>query len=391
MIKIEKKKLSILIIVIMLASSILTFAGICLYANVNDMAIVKKSEYKEMYAIAEKYAKLNLIQNQVNESFLWNTDEKQQMEEIYKALLSSLGDEYSTYMTAEEYAEWMDYVTGTFTGVGIVFSTNSNGEYEIVNLIKDGPAESAGLKQGDIICKVDGKTYNSLEEVSKALRGEEGTSVKVDYQRNGKTAEVTLVRGVVEEASVFAKTLDDKYGYIRISSFEQNTAEQFKTELSEFETKGMDGIVIDLRNNPGGLVDTGIEIADMLLPEGTITHTEDKKGKKKFYNSDGKCTKLKYVVLVNENTASSSEILAAAIKDNKSGKIIGTRTFGKGIIQNTMKMTDNSALKLTTMQYFSPDNKKIHKVGIEPDVNVELPKDATTDLQLEKALEILKQ
>ena len=390
MIKMQKKQFAALLIAVVAVSSLLTFGGLYLYADSADRTVVSKDKYEQMEKISDRYAKLYIIQERINSDFLWETDPDEQMEVLYKSLLASLDDEYSIYMDKDEYAKWTSYIQGQFTGIGVVFTQNENNEFEITELIKDGPAEAAGLMAGDIISSVDGKIYETSDEMRDAMRGKEGTSVKLTYLRNGKEKEADIVRAVVEEESVYGKILDNNLGYIRISSFEKNTAEQFKTELSAMENKGVGGVVIDLRNNPGGLMEAGIDIADMLLPECTITHTEDRKGEKKYYNSDEKCTKLKYVLLVNENTASSSEIIAAAVKDNKGGQVAGTKTYGKGIIQTTMELTDHTAVKLTTMQYFSPANKKIHKAGVTPDVIVELPANAKTDIQLEKALELLQ-
>ena len=185
--------------------------------------------------------------------------------------------------------------------------------------------------------------------------------------------------------------MDDGSGYILIKSFEEGTSEEFETELSAFEKQGVKSMIIDLRDNGGGYIDEGIKIADRLLKEGTITYMEDVNGKRKYYNSDEKATKIKYVVLVNENTASTSEILTAAIKDNKGGKIVGTKTFGKGIVQETTKFKDGSSLKLTVLRYFSPKGKVIHKKGIVPDVKVELDVNAGVDNQLKMAQTVLKQ
>lgn len=390
MIKIHKKKLTILIIVAMVFSSVLTVGGIIVTGNLTDRKIVSRSDYEHMMEISRKYGKLDLLQEEINKSFLWDTDEEKQMDAVYKALVESLGDKYSQYMNEEEYEQFLSYVSGTFTGIGITFAMEENEKLVIKKVAKDSPAEKAGLQVGDIIALVDGVEYKDADKAAEKIRGKEGTSLKLTYERNGAKKEVSVVRAVVSEPSVFAGNIEKDYGYIRITSFENDTAEQFRTELAEFERQGKKGIIIDLRNNPGGLLTSGIEIADMLLPECTITHTEDKNGKKEYYNSDEKVTKLHYVLLVNGETASASEILAGAVKDNKGGTIIGERTFGKGIIQNTMELTDHSALKLTTMQYFSPDNKEIHKVGVTPDIEVKLTEKDTEDRQLMKAVEVIR-
>ena len=273
MIKIHKKKLTVLIIVAMIFSSALTVGALVITGSITDKAIVNKSEYSEMRKITERYAKLYLLQNKINETFLWDTDEEKQMDAVYKALVDSLGDKYSQYMNEEEYSKFLSYVSGTFTGIGVTFSQEDNDEFIISKVAHDSPAEKAGLKNGDVIVRVDGKAYKDADKAAEKIRGKEGTSVKITYRRNGKEKEAEIVRAVVNEPSVFAGEIDKAYGYLRITSFEMDTAEQFKTELAQFERQGKKGVIIDLRNNPGGLLDSGIEIADILLPECTITHT----------------------------------------------------------------------------------------------------------------------
>lgn len=373
-----------------LATLLLTAGGFILYSGVTGVKLVQGKDYNMLIDLSQKYSKLYTLQTTINDKFLWETDEKEQMEVMYKALVDSLGDKYSSYMNEEETEKWNRYVTGVFSGIGITFTENEKGQMEISSVIGEGPADVSGIKAGDIIRKVDGKRYSTLEEVSSAIQGEEGTVVKLTYLRGKTEKTVSIIRGVVEERSVYAGTVGDSYGYIRITGFEKSTAEQFKRELSAFENnKKIKGVVIDLRNNLGGIMEQSIEIADVLLPECTIIHTEDGKGNMEYFNSDESCTKLKYVLLINENSASASEILAAAIKDNKGGKLVGMKTYGKGIIQNSMMFSDNTSLKLTTMQYLSPKNHKIHGVGVSPDYKVKQPKNAQEDMQLKKAISLL--
>lgn len=390
MIKMKKRRFILLIIGVVLATLLAAAAGFFAVSQATGILLISQEDYDTLNDIGARYSKLYSMQKAIETQFLWEVDQDKQMDALYDALIETLDDQYSAYMDKEEYEAWQSYVQGVFTGVGVVFSQDKSGDFVISKVISGGPADSAGLKAGDVLLKVDGKAYEDADQMAMHMRGEEGTSVKVTYRRGSETKEAELVRAQVEEPSVYAETLDKQYGYIRISAFESGTAAQFKRELDEFETKGVKGLVIDLRGNGGGLVDAGVDIADMLLPECTITHTEDKAGKTKYYNSDEACTGLKYVVLVDENSASTSEIVAAAIKDNKGGSLVGTTTYGKGIIQGTVQFNDGSALKLTIQQYFSPKNNEIHGVGVEPDYKVKLSKNAKTDTQLEKALELLK-
>ncbi len=390
MIKMKRKKFILLIVSVVIATLFLASAAFFILSGAKGFVLVGKSDFDTMSEISERYAKLYAMQETVNDQFLWETDEEEQMNAIYKALIDSLGDKYSVYMDKEEYANWNNYVNGTFTGVGITFAEDDEGNFVITDILNGGPADSAGLKEDDILLTVDGKSYDDSEEMASHLRGKEGTEVKVTYRRGSREREVSLVRAEVEQPSVYGSTIDGDYGYIRITAFEKSTAEQFRKELAGLENKNVKGLIVDLRDNPGGLMDQGIEVADMLLPECTITHTEDKNGKTEYYNSDESCTKLKYAVLINENTASASEIVAAAIKDNQGGPLIGTTTFGKGIIQGSMEFKDETALKLTIMQYLSPEGNQINGVGVKPDYKVKMSQDGKKDSQLRKALNLLK-
>ena len=257
-------------------------------------------------------------------------------------------------------------------------------------MIKDSPADSAGIRKGDIILEVDDKTFDDIEKVAEALKGELGSRVRVTFERDGKIKTVRLVRGTIEQPSVGSTIIDKKYGYIYLSAFEKETDKQFEEALTKLENRNLKGLIIDLRGNGGGIAETGINVADMLLPECVITKTVDKNGKEEVYNSDGECTRLKYVLLVDGDTASSSEIVAAAVRDNKGGNIVGTKTFGKGIIQTMEVLKDGSSIELTTMEYLSPDGSHIHEKGIKPDYVVKQSKKNGKDAQLQKAISLLK-
>lgn len=390
MIKIKKSRFVIIIVCTVMATLLVVGAGFFVFAKASDVTLVNATKYSKMEKIANRYSKLYALQNEINQKGLWKISQTKQMNAIYKGLFNSLGDQYSEYMTKAEAKKWDSYVNGTFYGIGVSFSKNDKGDFVVLKVFQDSPAEAAGLKKGDQILKVNGKTYKSADALGKAIRGKEGTKVELFVKRSGTTRNVSITRGEVTENSVYSSVLKGKIGYIWISSFSQNTADEFKTELKSMESKNVKGLVIDIRENGGGYTDQGIEIADMLLPEGTITYMEDRNGKKTYYNSKEGRTKLKYVLLVDGNTASTSEILASAIKDNKGGKLVGTTTYGKGIVQEEKSFKDGSAFKLTIYQYFSPNGNKIHKVGVKPDYQVKLKSGSTTDYQLQKALQLLK-
>jgi len=331
-----------------------------------------------------KYSKLDELMKTVDENYYMNANEEDMIDGACKGLIAGLDDPYSSYMTAEEYESFEASALGEYSGVGITFTEDFDGNYVIIEVAKDSPAEKGGLKAGDIIISADGKTYDDMELLSCDIRGEEGTDVKIGYVRDGKSKEVTLTRAKIVQHSVEHKMLDKDIGYIAISSFIDSTYDDFKKALTDIESKGADSLVLDLRNNGGGLVTSCVEIADEFLDKGTIVYVEDKAGNREdYYAEDGK-TDLEVVVVVNENSASASEILAAALKDN-GVRLIGETTFGKGIIQGTSKFKDGSALKLTIMQYFSPEGNAIHEKGVEPDYKVKDKESTDKDEQLEKA------
>lgn len=390
MIKTEKRKMIRVIVCTVILTLLAAGAGFLAFCKIGGMAFVNSDTYRWNAAIAEKYSKLYTIQKKINTNGYYKVSETKQMNAMYKALVKSVGDKYSVYFTAREAKEWDNYVNGTFYGIGIVFSEDEDGNYVINDVMDESPAKSEGLKKNDIIRKVDGKTYPGTTELKKAITGKQGTRVKVTYERGGVEKTVSIIRGEVREITVKGTMLKGKIGYIRISSFAEKTAEEFKTELKALEKKNPKGVIIDIRANGGGYANQGIEIADMLLPEGTITYVRDRNGKKTYFNSDESSTRLKYVLLVDGNTASTSELLAAAVKDNRGGKLVGVTTFGKGIMQAEYPFRDGSALKLTTHQYFSPKGHQINGKGVRPDYVVKLKSSDTTDRQLQKAMDLLK-
>ena len=392
MIRIKKSRFVASIIATVVATALIMCGIGCGLMTFGGVTLVNKKEYTENEKIAEKYEKLYKLQTLIENTYLWDVDEDEQMDNVYKALVDSLGDKYSAYYNVKETKKLTEYLSGTFAGVGIVFSQSKEDptRYNVGRVIEDSPADSAGIKAGDVITAVDGKKYSDSEKIAAALRGELGSRVKVTFERDGEVKTAKLVRGTIEDPSVGATVIDKKYGYILISSFDKGTEKQFEEALNKMENKNLKGVIIDLRGNGGGVAEAGINIADMLLPEAVITKTVDKNGKEQVYNSDGECTKMKYVVLVNGDSASTSEILAGAIKENNGGALVGTKTFGKGIIQTMEILKDQSSIKLTTMEYLSPKGKHIHNKGITPDYVVKQPKNSKTDLQLKKAISLLK-
>ena len=352
---------------------------------------VNAAGYEDMLKVYQKYSKLEEIYSYIDDNYYTDIDDNKLMEGIYSGLVEALDDPYSSYMSKDKYKEWNSDISGEFGGIGVTFTKDDNGDFLIVSVIDDTPAYKAGIRAGDIIEAVDGKTYDNMNDIVAVIRGKEGTGLKLTYKRDDSKKTVTIVRDTIQIESVKSEIRKDNIGYIRISSFIETTAEDFKKALNEMESAKVKGMVIDIRNNGGGLVNEGLEVADELLGKCTLVCYVDNKGNKTYSYSDKDKTDIPYVLLVDGATASTSEILTAAVKDNKGGKIVGTKTFGKGIIQNTSQFKDGSALKLTVMQYLSPDGSKIHKKGVKPDYEVKLKKKDDTDYQLNKALELLKQ
>lgn len=386
--EIKKKRLVIYVVAAFLAGAAVT-GGAC--AAVFNWALgyvkVSKSQYDDMSEVYERYGKLDQLYDTITSSFYKEVDEDAMMEGAYKGLVAGLNDPYSSYMTAEEYETWVATATGEYSGVGITFTQDEDGNFVVVSVTDDSPAADAGIREGDIIKTVDGQEYSDLDVIGNAIRGEEGSEIEITYIRDGEEKSVTMTREKITQHSVEHRMLDGNIGYISISSFIETTGEDFSQALKELEEDGAQGLVLDLRDNGGGLVDACVQVADEFLDEGVVVYVEDRDGNRTDYDAkDGK-TDLKTVVLVNENSASASEILAAALQD-KGFEIVGQTTYGKGVIQSTAQLEDGSALKLTIMQYFSPDGNAINEKGVTPDHQVANEENSGEDAQLDEALSL---
>ena len=348
--------------------------------------------------------KLEKIQNILNENFYFEEDEQAKQDGLIKGYMEGLDDPYSVYYTREEYAEFMEDTEGEYVGVGVQVSQNVDTKVITVVKVFDGsPAKEAGIEAQDVISEVDGEDVGEqeLDAVVDKIRGVEGTDVKITVYRrsDGKDHEYTMKRRKVENPTVEYKMLSDNIGYIAVSSFYEVTANQFIDAVGELNVQGMEGLIVDLRDNGGGLLDIAVEMLDFMLPEGKIVYTKDKDGNIiESYNSTAEQQFTKpLVLLVNGYSASASEIFAGAIKDYGIGTLVGTTTYGKGIVQRLFPLDDGSAVKVTIAKYFTPNGNDIHKVGIEPDVEVEFDSvkykdsDGEEDNQLDAAVnEMLK-
>ena len=314
-----------------------------------------------------------------------------------KGLVNALGDPYSVYMDPKMYSELMLETKGSFGGVGIVLGVKDK-KLTVVAPIEGTPAEAAGILSGDQIVRIgelDTKDMTLDEAVGK-IRGPEGSKVTLTIQRNGKEPqEFPLTRATIVIKSVSGKMLDKEMGYIRVSMFSETTGKDFVRKLEELKDQGMTSLDLDLRNNPGGLIDQCVKVAELLVPKGPIVSVIGKDGDRETYQSSSTVAPLPLTVLVNGGSASASEIVAGAIQDRGVGKLVGVKTFGKGSVQRLMPLDKESAVKITIAEYHTPNDRSIHGKGIVPDVIVEIPKDfdreSKQDPQLDKAIEVLKE
>ncbi|MCD8361543.1 MAG: S41 family peptidase [Lachnospiraceae bacterium] len=338
--------------------------------------------------------KMEELQSYIDNYYLFDYDEEDVEDSIYKGMMDGLGDPYTCYYTAEEYASFMESSSGSYSGIGATLQQDySTGIITVVNTFSGSPAEAAGLLPDDILYMVEGEevTGIDLNLVVVDLKGEEGTDVNISIVRGSEVIELTITRASIEVPTVEYELLEDGIGYIAITEFDDVTDEQFASALEDLESQGMESLIIDLRDNGGGLVDVTCTILDSLLPEGLIVYTEDKYGNREEEYSDAEnYFDGEMVVLVNGNTASASEIFAGAIQDYGVGTLIGTQTFGKGIVQSLIPLSDGSAIKITVSRYYTPSGNNIHEVGITPDIVLEADTQSGEDNQLQRAIEVLK-
>ena len=351
----------------------------------------------------EAEQKLNLIDQTLKDFYFDDIDDSKVLDNIYKAYVNAYGDKYTVYYTADEYAKIQESSNGAYYGIGVVVRKNDDGTILVVESYDGAPGKEAGMRKNDVIVTVNGESVadQDLNSVVAKIKGDEGTTVNIGIRRDGSDdiTELTVTRRKVEIKTVAYEMLDDSVGLITISEFDKVTAQQFKEAYAQLETLGMKGLVIDIRSNPGGLLNVVVDMLDEILPDGLIVYTEDKYGNRQEYNgSNPDVIDVPLAVLVNGESASASEIFAGAVQDYGAGTIIGTQTFGKGIVQTIRRMSDGSAIKYTMAKYFTPKGQDIHGHGVTPDIVEELSDefnnlteyDASKDNQLQKAIEVIK-
>lgn len=387
----SKKKLFVCIMLTALISSVITIIGICFLLELN-------------VGRATNLARLFCAMHFIEDHYVNSVDYTKMIDGAIGGMVHSLGDPHSIYLDQRLYSQIKSDTSGSFGGIGVYMGFKNNG-VQIISVMPDSPGEKVGLQAGDEIIAVDGTPVSKIaaDEVALKIRGESGTNVDLLIHREGQEDKTyTVTRDVIKVKTVADKMLDDKIGYIRISAFSENTGIEFKTAMTDLESYNMKGFILDLRQNPGGVITSCVEIAKEIVPKGPIVSVVQRDGSKEVYMSELEKTKYPIVVLLDGSSASASELLAGALQDTKAATIVGTKSYGKGSVQTVMPMFHEDGLKLTIAKYYTPNNRSIDGVGIEPDIVVEATKplqralnienedtNIAEDAQLHKAVEVL--
>lgn len=343
--------------------------------------------------------KIEWIQSYLDEDFLFDIDEKAFEDALAEGMLAGTGDIYARYYTKEEFEQLLEDVAGSYGGIGVRIIMNDDNEIEVYDVFSGSPADQAGMRVKDIIVEADGvRGFEDLDALVAIVRGEEGSTVDVVVRRDDREIPMTLKRAVVEEDTIYYEMMENDIGYILITGFSTVSVQQFNHALEDLQAQGMKGLLLDLRDNPGGDYDAVVAMADRILPEGIITSVVDNKGGRTSEWSDEEHKiDLPMVVLINENSASASELFTGAIKDYEMATLVGTTTYGKGIVQSIIRFPDGSGMKFTTEEYLTPNDNHINGIGVVPDIVVEIPEEAyedgiltaEEDTQYQKAMEVL--
>jgi len=376
----SKKKIALIVVVTALFSSVLTIMGLMKLLGLGGE---KTTDLLRFFGV------MRMIETR----YVSDVDSSTLMDGAIDGMVKSLGDPHSMYMKTSLYKSLKEHTAGTFGGIGVTMGFKDD-KVTIMSVLEGTPGEKAGLKVGDEILSVDGTPVSEYqpEEVALHIRGEAGTEVKLLVHRaEEEDKEYAIERDMIKVPSAKGMLLDDStLGYIRIASFAENTGDEFKAEYNRLKESGMTGLILDLRQNPGGLITSCVEVADMLVPKGNVVSVVQRDGSREDFDSTLEDSSLPLVVLIDENSASASEILAGALQDREAATIVGMKSYGKGSVQVVVPLFHEDGLKLTIAKYYTPSGKCIDGIGIEPDVEVKLPEDMHEDTQLNMAKEVLQ-
>ncbi len=365
----------VLVVVTAILTSVLTIQVMAYKTIKSGDSIISRTKYTRL----KEYNQLDEVRNILEQYYIEEPDADEMVTGAIKGLVASLGDPYTYYFTSEEYKDFMERTQGSYAGVGMwVTIDEEDNQITIIKTFEGSPAFDAGIIAGDKIIKVDDTLVDgsSMDKAVAMMRGEPGTEVRVTVLREGKEKEHTLKRAVVQIPDIEYEMLEEDIGYIWLYQFDEKSDKNFKAALDDLKEQGMEGLILDLRGNPGGLLDSCVNIADILLPKGIVTYREDRAGNREDYNSDADHLDIPLVVLVDQDSASASEVLSGAIQDYGAGTIIGKTTYGKGVVQTLKPFKDGSALKFTNSKYFTPKGRDIHKKGVVPDIEVDMTEEA---------------
>ena len=375
----NKKNILLIIVSTALASSVLTILGICALISSNVEGVINAVRF---------FSAIKFVESR----YVTDVDPSKLIDGAISGMVQSLGDPHSIYLDDNMYRVVKEHTDGSFGGIGVYMGFKDN-KVTIISVIDGTPGAKAGLKAGDEIAAVDGKSTGEMqpEEVALKIRGKAGTDVALTIHREGEEdISYNITRDTIKTRSVAEQMLDENIGYIRIGSFSENTGDEFKASYDKLANQNMRGLIVDLRHNPGGVVTSCVKVANMLVPEGLVVSVVERDGSTEEYNSHLKESKYPLVVLIDGNSASASEILAGALQDRKAATLVGTKSYGKGSVQVVMPMFSNDAMKLTVAKYYTPNGRNIDGSGIEPDVEIGMQPGDTEDVQLAKAIEVMK-
>ena len=388
-------KVVMLILITAIVTFMVTSIGMYNYfmkTNQGRIAVVESIEKNgDDYSMLN--AKLQIVKDYLNDNYIGELNLDQMIEGAIKGYVEGVGDDYTEYLSKDEYEELIVNVTGDFVGIGVYIYKDKDGNLIVLAPMENSPSEEAGIEAGDRILAIDGENCNEMDinVASSKIKGEAGSTVELEIQRGTETLKKTVTRRTVEISDSASKILDGNIGYIVLSTFDTDCSKKIKKYMEEFQSKGINSVILDLRNNTGGVVEEAVKISELFIDKGnTVLRSYNKTEKETIIkSSSGKYKDINLVVLVNDYSASASEIVTAALKDNKAATIVGIRTYGKGVMQEIQPLFDG-AIKITIEEFKTPNGDKINKVGIKPDVEIEIDKDSNEDLQLQKAIEILK-